>query len=135
MEDTIKQVMEITGYAQAKAEKYFKQVKKDLCEDVPETTDEDVMEVIRIEKKAKDNGVKNVGRAEKKKPTVYKFDTEKSKSRKKDEEKVEIVQKVADFLAEFVENAEVVNAGQKISFQIGENSYSFTLTKHRNAKN
>jgi hypothetical protein len=136
MENAIKQVMEITGYTQAKAERYFKQVQKDLCEDVAETTTEDVLEVIRIEKKVKDNGVKNVARADKPKkaPTVYKFDNEKSKNKKKDEEKVEIVQKVAEFLQNFVENAEIVNEGQKISFQMGENSYSFTLTKHRNAK-
>lgn len=136
MEKTIKEVMEITGYTQAKAEKYFKQVQKDLCEDCAETTIEDVLEVIRIEKKVKDNGIKTVARAEtpKKAPTVYKFDTEKSKSRKKDEEKVEIVQKIAEFMQTFVQNAEVVNEGQKISFEIGENSYSLTLTKHRNAK-
>lgn len=136
MEKIIKEVMEITGYTQAKAEKYFKQVQKDLCEDCAETTIEDVLEVIRIEKKVKDNGIKTVARAEtpKKAPTVYKFDTEKSKSRKKDEEKVEIVQKIAEFMQTFVQNAEVVNEGQKISFEIGENSYSLTLTKHRNAK-
>lgn len=136
MEDTIKKVMEITGYTQAKAEKYFQQVQKDLCEDCPETTTEDVLEVIRIEKRVKDNGVKTVVRAEtpKKAPTVYKFDTEKSKNRKKDEEKVEIVQKIAEFMQTFVQNAEIVNEGQKIAFEIGENSYSLTLTKHRNTK-
>ncbi len=137
MENLIKEVMEITGYTQAKAEKYFNQVKKDLCEDCAETTDDDVLEVIRIEKKVKDNGVKNIARAEKPKPkapTVYKFDTEKSKNRKKDEEKVEIVQKIAEFIQTFVQNAEIVNEGQKISFEIGENSYSLTLTKHRNTK-
>lgn len=136
MDKTIKEVMEITGYTQAKAEKYFQQVQKDLCEDCAETTIEDVLEVIRIEKKVKDNGIKTVARAEtpKKAPTVYKFDTEKGKNRKKDEEKVEIVQKIAEFMQTFVQNAEIVNEGQKISFEIGENSYSLTLTKHRNAK-
>lgn len=133
MDKTIKEVMEITGYTQAKAEKYFQQVQKDLCEDCAETTIEDVLEVIRIEKKVKDNGIKTVARTEKA-PTVYKFDTEKSKNRKKDEEKVEIVQKIAEFMQTFVQNTEIVNEGQKISFEIGENSYSLTLTKHRNAK-
>ena len=66
-----------------------------------------------------------------KKPTVYKFDSEKAKNRKKDDEKVELVEKIADFLAGIVENAEIANPGQKISFKIGENSYSLTLTKHR----
>lgn len=130
MKNLIQTVMEITGLPEVKAEKYFNQVRKDLAED-GEVTDEDVIEVIKIEKKVKDSGVKTVARAEPKKPTVYKFDTEKSKNRKKDEEKVEIVQKLADFLTEIVENAEIVNEGQKISFKIGENSYSLTLTKHR----
>ena len=52
-------------------------------------------------------------------PTVYKFDTEKSKNRKKDEEKVEIVHKIAEFMQTFVQNAEIVNEGQKISFENG----------------
>ena len=130
MTEILKTVMEITGLPEVKAEKYFNQVRKDLAED-GEVTDEDVIEVIKIEKKVKDNGVKTVARAEPKKPTVYKFDTEKSKNRKKDEEKVEIVQKIADFLTDIVENTEIVNEGQKISFKIGENSYSLTLTKHR----
>ena len=136
MDKTIKEVMEITGYTQAKAEKYFQQVQKDLCEDCAETTIEDVLEVIRIEKKVKDNGIKTVARAEtpKKASTVYKFDTEKAKNRKKDDEKVEIVQKIAEFMQTFVQNAEIVNEGQKISFEIGENSYSLTLTKHRKLK-
>lgn len=70
----------------------------------------------------------------KKKPTVYKFDTDKAKNRKKDEEKGKIVTKIAEFLASFVENTQIVNAEREISFEIGENSYSLTLTKHRKAK-
>lgn len=75
--------------------------------------------------------VKKAANVGAKKPTVYKFDGEKAKNRKKDDEKVEIVEKIAEFLAEIVENAEISNPGQKISFKIGENSYSLTLTKHR----
>lgn len=135
MEKYIKEVMEITGYTQAKAEKYYQSVFKDLSED-GEVSAEDVIEVIRIEKKVKDNGVKTVARADKPKkaPTVYKFDTEKTKKRPKDEEKVQIVEKIAEFMAEISENAEISNPGQTISFKIGENSYSLTLTKHRTPK-
>jgi hypothetical protein len=135
MTDYIKEVMEITGYTQAKAEKYYQSVYKDLSED-GEVSAEDVIEVIRIEKKVKDNGVKTVARADKPKkaPTVYKFDTEKTKKRPKDEEKVQIVEKIAEFMAEISENAEISNPGQTISFKIGENSYSLTLTKHRTPK-
>ena len=69
-----------------------------------------------------------------KKPTVYKFDTEKAKSRKKDDEKGEFISKIAEFIGKFVQNVEIVNAEREISFEIGENSYSLTLTKHRKAK-
>lgn len=69
-----------------------------------------------------------------KKPTVYKFDTEKSKNRKKDVEKGEFVAQIAEFVKNLAENVEIVNAEREISFEIGENSYSLTLTKHRKKK-
>lgn len=63
-------------------------------------------------------------------PTTYKFD---KKTRPKDAEKVEIMEKINDFIKEITENCEIVNAGQQISFNIGENLYSLKLTKHRKA--
>lgn len=66
-----------------------------------------------------------------KKKTVYKFD---KKERPKDEEKVEIVQKIADFLKNLYENVEITNIGQEISLKIGENDYSIKLVKHRPPK-
>ena len=69
-----------------------------------------------------------------KKPTVYKFDTDKAKNRKKDDEKSEFISKIAEFIGKFVQNVEIVNAEREISFEIGENSYSLTLTKHRKPK-
>ena len=69
-----------------------------------------------------------------KKSTVYKFDTEKAKNRKKDDEKGEFISKIAEFIGKFVQNVEIVNAEREISFEIGENSYSLTLTKHRKPK-
>ena len=64
-----------------------------------------------------------------KKRTVYKFDSAKSK--KKDTEKEEIVQKFFEFAQNFTENCEIVNANREISFELGGNSYSLVLSKHR----
>ena len=53
----------------------------------------------------------------------------------KDDEKEDFIVKLAEFLPNLAENVEIVNANREISFIIGENSYSLTLTKHRKAKN
>ena len=63
-------------------------------------------------------------------PTNYKFD---KKKRPKDAEKVEFLEKVCGFCSEITENCEIVNAGQEISFKIGENEYSLKLVNHRKA--
>lgn len=67
----------------------------------------------------------------KKTPTNYKFD---KKTRPKDAEKVEILQKINDFVKKIAENSEIVNEGQEISFSLGENDYSLKLTRHRKTK-
>lgn len=67
----------------------------------------------------------------KKTPTVYKFD---KKTKKVDTEKENFVQNLAEMLenaVESVENVEIVNKNRQISFHIGQNHYSLTLTKHR----
>lgn len=64
-----------------------------------------------------------------KKRTVYKFDT---KTKKKDAEKEEFLAKLHEFVSQFTENCEIVNPNREISFNIGENSYSLVLSKHRN---
>ena len=38
-----------------------------------------------------------------------------------------------DFVRKVSENCEIVNAGQQISLNIGENMYSLKLVKHRKA--
>ena len=63
-------------------------------------------------------------------PTNYKFD---KKTRPKDAEKVEFMEKLNNFVKNFTENCEIVNVGQQISFNIGENMYSLKLVKHRKA--
>lgn len=67
----------------------------------------------------------------KKTPTNYKFD---KKTRPKDAEKVEILQKINDFVKKIAENSEIINEGQEISFSLGENDYSLKLTRHRKTK-
>ena len=68
----------------------------------------------------------------KKTPTTYKFDT---KNKKKDDEKEDFIAKLAEYLPNLAENVQIVNANREISFKIGENEYSLTLTKHRKPKN
>lgn len=63
-----------------------------------------------------------------KKQTSYKFD---KKTREKDAEKVDLVEKIHGFLSKITEKCVISNAGQEISFEIGDNSYSLKLTKHR----
>lgn len=67
----------------------------------------------------------------KKKPTTYKFDT---KNKKKDDEKEDFIAKLAEYLPNLAENVQIVNVNREISFKIGENEYSLTLTKHRKPK-
>lgn len=64
-------------------------------------------------------------------PTNYKFD---KKTRPKDGEKVEFLEKIHTFCKEITENCEIVNAGQEICFTLGENEYSLKLIKHRKEK-
>lgn len=49
-----------------------------------------------------------------------------------DVEKEEIIKKFAEFIEKTYKNAEIVNKNREIAFSVGENSYSITLTKHRN---
>lgn len=73
-----------------------------------------------------------------KKTTSYKFE---KKTRPKDAEKVEIVQEIHVLLEKFfiedgfsLKECKITNEGKEISFKIGENDYSLTLTKHRTPK-
>ena len=47
------------------------------------------------------------------------------------DEKEDFIAKLAEILPNLAENVQIVNANREISFKIGENSYSLTLTKHR----
>lgn len=65
--------------------------------------------------------------------TVKSAKTERKKA--KDDEKSLIIDEIFTFLEQnpsiLAQNVEKVNAERQISFKIGENSYSLTLTKHR----
>lgn len=56
------------------------------------------------------------------------------KEKKKDDEKEDFIAKLAEFLPNLAENVKILNANREISFVIGENEYSLTLTKHRKPK-
>lgn len=65
----------------------------------------------------------------------------KPRERKPNEEKREIIQKIADFFGKSVnfgedcaETVKIVNVEREITFKIGENDYSLTLTCHRKPK-
>lgn len=57
------------------------------------------------------------------------------KPKAKDEEKVNFIAKLAEILANEVENVEILNEQKEIGFKIGENDYSLSLIKHRKPKN
>lgn len=61
--------------------------------------------------------------------------TSVKRERKPDEEKAEIIAKIADFLAKIDGfDVEIIKNEREISLLVGENDYSITLTKHRPPK-
>lgn len=71
---------------------------------------------------------------ERKAPTVYNWNTE-GKKRAENVTKVELIAALAQFLTKNTdlgcENVEIVNKQGKISFNVGDNLFSFSLTQHR----
>lgn len=67
-----------------------------------------------------------------KKPITF---SQAPKERKADEEKRMIIEEIARTCEKnFAKYTEIVNVEREISFIIGENHYSLTLTRHRNNK-
>ena len=62
----------------------------------------------------------------------------KPRERKPNDEKRTIIQDLNDFLVnncqDYINLVEIVNVEREITFKIGENDYSFTLTCHRKPK-
>lgn len=88
---------------------------------------------IELEKEAK----KMANVTERKRPTVYNFDTS-NKKRKENPTKSGIISEIAKFLQEQSENAveavNITNPERQIAFTIGENSYELTLVQKRKPK-
>ena len=106
-------------------EKLIKSIMKDL-----ECTREEAEEVAEMEIKAK--GIKRYEKAEETKPR-------KKREIKLDEEKVSIIELVFDLLDNSfhlptLNNVAIVNPQREITFKVGQNEYSLTLTKHRPPK-
>ena len=106
-------------------EKLMKSIMKDL-----ECTREEAEEVAEMEIKAK--GIKRYEKAEETKPR-------KKREVKLDEEKVSIIELVFDLLDNSfhlptLNNVTITNPQRKITFRVGQNEYSLTLTKHRPPK-
>lgn len=123
-------VTEITGFNATKAEKLIQSVFKDLAEDEPETSIEDVLEVIRMETKAKT--IHQYVQAEEKKPRA-------KREVKLDDVKVQFLVRVTELLSTLntsgeIANLAIVNPQKEISFQINGESYSLNLVKHRPPK-
>lgn len=77
---------------------------------------------------------KAVEPTEKKAPTVYDWNTE-GRKRPENTTKVEIIADLAKFLTENgFEGVEITNKQGKIGFQANGNSFSITLTQHRQPK-
>lgn len=106
-------------------EKLINQIMKECEADGEPVTREEAAEMADMELKAK----KDCRR--------YEGDTKARKSatreKKVDDEKVAIIARVALYLK--AENVTIANEQREITFTVGENEYSLTLTKHRKKKN
>lgn len=95
-----------------------------------EQTDRMTMTEINAEMTAEQKeNVKKMSKTGTKKATTYKFN---KKTAKKDTEKEQFIQNLAELVKNLGQNVEIVNKNREISFTIGQNSYSLTLVKHRN---
>jgi hypothetical protein len=118
-------------------EKLIKQIMKECADDGESVTREEAEEMAEMEIKAK----KDCRR--------YEVDTTKerktaTREKKVDEEKLRLVEllnycllepsAVDDDLPFRIENVSVVNDQKEIVFNVGENDYSLTLTRHRKKK-
>ena len=81
-----------------------------------------------------DEHKKSAKQTEKKSPTVYNWSNE-GKPKKQNITKEALVSALAQFLAENAdlgcENVEITNKQGKVSFKVGDNDFTFSLTQHR----
>lgn len=117
-------------------EKLIKQIMAECEKDGEPVTYEEAAEMAEMELKAKTDCRRYEREEKQNKPTT--------RTPKIDDEKVEIIKSVAHQLSRFVrldtkdmegaENITIVNIQKEITFTVGENEYSLTLTKHRKKK-
>lgn len=70
----------------------------------------------------------------KRKPTDFSLEGKPKRERKQDEEKREIIATFAELAQDKYDFFQILNPEREISFKIGENLYSLTLTRHRSPK-
>lgn len=117
--------------AKMTVEELAKQIMKEMAADGEPVTEAEAKEMAKMELKAK--GIKNYTQA-----TVEKKPCAKKKV-KLDDVKVHLIKILASFLEDMAatdntKNVEIVNPQKEISFQIENDFYSVTLTKHRPLK-
>lgn len=113
---------------------------KDVNADKPKLEHDLKGEKARIAQEiTRTTGMKEKPKEEKpaeKAPTVYKLDnTGGKRSHKKNATKAELIEKLTNFLSDFVEDIEILNAEKLIAFKIGENNYELDLKQKRKPKN
>lgn len=125
-EGIIKGMMENEGYTREFAEATF----------IEDTMDTDPEALKEMEAKAKASGATKV-----KAHSVDAYGKKRTRERKPNEEKRDVIAYVAHALGEcdhyeetFAQTVEIVNIERQIDFKIGENHYSLTLTCHRKPK-
>lgn len=129
-DDDIKEVMEITSLDKEKAIKLFKSVANDIDDGIDdEICSYDVIDVIKIEHKAKESGASKIY-AQSEKPK-----TKAKREIKLDDVKVSFLKEVATLISELqIDNVTIANPQKEITFTIGADCYSLNLVKHRPPK-
>lgn len=117
-------------------EKLIKQIMAECAKDGEPVTYEEATEMAEMEIKAKIDCKRYEREVKENKPT--------NRTLKIDTEKIAIIESVAHQLTRFVkpdtkdiegaENVKITNKQKEITFTVGENEYSLTLTKHRKKK-
>lgn len=129
--DDIKEVMEITGLDQTKAEKLFKSVANDIDDGTDdEVCSYDVIDIIKMEHKVKANGTDRmyVASEEPKKER-------KPRERKVDDEKAYLLGYIKRGLTLAMDSTTIsIENETKLHFNFNGSDYSVTLTKHRPPK-
>lgn len=120
-------IMKLLGLTEAEAQEmldYDKEVDRTNGGLEYDLTKEEQKMAIRDAHKGQEHKKKNT-------PTIYKFDQRK---RKENLPKQEIISNLFNCLNEFTENAVITNKEREISFTLGDNTFTVTLTQKRKPK-